>query len=247
MSTCLGHFFLISQHKQKICTKIAHFVSNHSDWPPVYMLAVVSVALKGETWEAFSFSSSWTDLGLGGAATGTLLGWGAGNRFFPFCKKCEKKMVWREGKQTNREYQSSFLMIKVRVIDKSVAWGRRGVTQLSLHARAVLLFEWLRKQSEHINFCSISISSDWKLLVGTVRENGQHWPSRSYTSRQISIHPTSALFTRFGTLGLKPHTQDGKGPQLITDHFITAVVHFLQSKSPTLTKKVPVCNTTSYP
>lgn len=38
------------------------------------MPAVVSVALKGETWEAFSFSSSWIDFGLGGAATGTLSG-----------------------------------------------------------------------------------------------------------------------------------------------------------------------------
>lgn len=50
----------------------------------MYALAVVSVALKGENWEAFSFSRSWIDLGLGGAPTGTLLGRGAGNRFFPF-------------------------------------------------------------------------------------------------------------------------------------------------------------------
>lgn len=45
---------------------------------------MVNVAVKGETWAAFSFSSSWTLLGFGGAATGTLLGGGAGNRFFPF-------------------------------------------------------------------------------------------------------------------------------------------------------------------
>lgn len=44
----------------------------------------MSVALKGEICAAFSASSSWTLFVLGGAATGTLRGWGAGNRFFPF-------------------------------------------------------------------------------------------------------------------------------------------------------------------
>lgn len=38
------------------------------------MLAVVSVALKGEICEAFCASSSWTVLDLGGAAVGKLLG-----------------------------------------------------------------------------------------------------------------------------------------------------------------------------
>lgn len=70
------------------------FSFNHQNWPPVYTLAVVSVALKGETWEAFSFSSSWTDLGLGGAPTGTLLGGGAGKRFFPFWRGQE----WHDAK-----------------------------------------------------------------------------------------------------------------------------------------------------
>ena len=48
------------------------------------MPAVVRVALKGDTAADLAFCSSCTLGGLGGAATGMLLGWGAGNRFLPF-------------------------------------------------------------------------------------------------------------------------------------------------------------------
>ena len=41
------------------------------------------MVLKGDTSAAFSAASSFTLLDLGGAATGRLLGWGAGNRFLP--------------------------------------------------------------------------------------------------------------------------------------------------------------------
>lgn len=73
--------------------------------PPVYMPAVVSVALKGETSAAFSFACSWRDLGLGGAATGTLLGWGAGNKFFPSWRGQDlrqKGMIWKREGETNK-------------------------------------------------------------------------------------------------------------------------------------------------
>lgn len=78
----------------------------------MYTPAVVRVALKGETWAAFSFCISWTDLVFGGVPTGTLLGGGAGNRFFPFWRGQE----WYEvkGRKTggkNKQFNQSFLNI----------------------------------------------------------------------------------------------------------------------------------------
>lgn len=60
---------------------------------------MVRVALKGEIWDAFSFSMSLTDLGFGGALTGTLLGCGAGNRFFPSWRE-EVGKGWRGTTET---------------------------------------------------------------------------------------------------------------------------------------------------
>lgn len=79
---------------------------------------MVKVALNGDTWAAFSFSSSWMLLVFGGAATGTLLGGGAGNRFFPFWRGRE----WHDGKgrKTGEKINKTELIFPKHHINSSV-------------------------------------------------------------------------------------------------------------------------------
>lgn len=74
--------------------------------------------MKGEIWAAFSFSSSWTLLVFGGAPTGTLLGGGAGNRFFPFWRGRERYDV--KGRKRGGKINKTRLIFPKHHINGSV-------------------------------------------------------------------------------------------------------------------------------